>query len=213
MAARGTGFTTATRYNPLSPKRLRVSLVACVSCAVLAPASPTFGAEPGAKAVGSLSQPKTAFQCEKKFKTSQGRTRCFSQLPGASCAHPLVAEKAGDTTRGEHRYFRLGFREDSYSGGVELHYSYAPATPNVAMCPYPVGAVYKDSLYSQETHCQSIHRNGHVEEYCSSEYDTHNHPEPVGRSGGSFTFDLKYPRIGYLEVKGYFIHPPWAHHR
>jgi hypothetical protein len=209
MAARGTGFTG---------KRLRVGIVGCLLCALLVLASSAVGAgsatKPRKKAVESLSQPKTAFQCEKKFHTSQGRARCFSTLPGASCAHPLVAEKADDTTRGEHRYFRLGFHGDSYEGppqGVELHYSYAPASSNVAMCPYPIGAVFKDSLYADENRCQKIHRNGHVVVECSSEYDTHNHPEPVGRHGGSFTFDLKSPRGGYLVVKGYFIHPPWEH--
>jgi hypothetical protein len=163
----------------------------------------------------AISSAKTPFQCE-KLHTSQARAGCFSQLPGASCAHPLVAEKADDTTRGEHRYFRLGFRGESYEGppqGVELHYSYAPATSNVAMCPYPIGAVYKDSLLYEDdkTHCQEIHHNGRVEKECHSEYDTHSHPEPIGRSGGSFTFDLKSPRTGYLVVKGYFIHPPWRH--
>ena len=81
------------------------------------------------------------------------------------------------------------------------------------MCPYPIGAVYKDSLLSDELLCREIHRNGRVIKDCTSEYDTHNHPEPVGRSGGSFTFDQKSPRIGYLVVKGYFNHPPWEHNR
>jgi hypothetical protein len=163
-------------------------------------------------AAGS-SAPKTALQCKERFHTSSGRARCFSTLPGSSCAHPLVAEKADDTTRGEHQYFRLGFSADGSYGPpreVELHYSYAPATSNVAMCPYPIGAVYKDSLLYTETHCETVQRNGHAEKECQSEYDTHNHPEPVTRSGGSFTFDLEPPRTGYLVVRGYFIHPPWA---
>jgi hypothetical protein len=207
MAARGTGFTGP---------RLRVGILGCLLCALLASASSAAGAgsasKPRPNAVESLSQPKTPFQCERRFHTSQGRARCFSTLPGSSCAHPLVAEKADYTTRGEHRYFRLGFRGDSYEGGVDLNYSYAPASSNVAMCPYPIGAVYKDSLLDYERNrCQQVHRNGKVFEECSDEYDTHNHPEPVGRHGGSFTFDLKSPRTGYLVVKGYFIHPPWEH--
>jgi hypothetical protein len=156
--------------------------------------------------------PKTAFQCEKRFESSQGRAGCFSQLPGASCAHPLEAQMADNTVRGEHRYFRLGFHGDPYFGppqGDELHYSYAPASRNVAMCPYPTGAVYTDSLESDTEHCEGRRHNGHVEEYCGSEYDIRTYPEPVRRSGGSFTFDLKAPRSGYLVVKGYFIHPPW----
>jgi hypothetical protein len=83
------------------------------------------------------------------------------------------------------------------------------------MCPYPIGAVYKDSLLYEDgkSHCDTSQRNGQAVYECHSEYDTHSHPEPVGRRGGSFTFDLEPPRTGYLVVKGYFIHPPWEHNR
>ncbi len=203
MAAKGAGFTG---------KRLLVGITGCLLCALLVLTSSAVGAGAASKGRMSLSQPKTAVQCEKRFHTSQGRAGCFSTLPGSSCAHPLVAEKANDTTRGEHRYFRLSFHGEPYGdGGAELHYSYAPAASNVAMCPYPIGAVYKDSLLYEdgETHCDTSHRNGQAVYECHSEYDTHSHPEPVGRHGGSFTFDLEPPRTGYLVIKGYFIHPPW----
>jgi hypothetical protein len=154
----------------------------------------------------TASHAKTPLQCKKQFHTSQGRAECFSQLPGASCADPLVAEKANDTTRGEHRYFRLHFY------GEET-YSYAPASSNVAMCPYPIGAVFYDSLLYEDgkSHCDTTHRNGQTVYECHSEYDTHSHPEPVNRHGGSFSFNLESPRVGHLVIKGYFVRPPWTH--
>jgi hypothetical protein len=207
MAARGTGLTTATRYNPLSPKRLRISLVACVPCAVLALASPTFGAEPGAKAVGSLSQPKTAFQCERKFKSSQGRAKCFSELPGANCKHPLQMEQAGDTSRGESRYFTVSSKGEN---GDEF-YTWAPKK-NVAICPFPNGVAYKVSRLADKVHCERIRRNGHFEEYCSSQYATKNIPVDTGKRGGEFSYSLPdQPQMtAYLVIKGYFINPPWG---
>ncbi len=101
----------------------------------------------------------------------RGRARCFSQLSGASCAYPLEAEKAGATTRGEHRYFKLGFNEgpDGTGAGVLQHYSYRPANRNVAICPH--GVVYLVSRIADKSHCEGRHHHGHFEEYCSSEYD------------------------------------------
>jgi hypothetical protein len=156
------------------------------------------------------SQPKTPFQCGKRFHTSAGRTRCFAQLPGADCGHPLIAEKASATTRGEHQYFKLGFNVEPDGGGGLQHYSYRPASPNVAICPH--GVVYKVSLLRDENHCELRHHHGHAEEYCSVEYNTKSIPEPSGAGGGSFTYYLTSEphRSAYLVIKGYFIHPPWA---
>jgi hypothetical protein len=184
--------------------------------------SPTTTPCPGRKARGSRSRlvaavastPQTQFQCEKTFHTAGGRERCFNQLPGASCAHPLEAEKAGPTTRGEHWHFKLGFNEEveargTSQYGVQQHYSYAPV-PNVRMCPYPTGAVFKVSLVSQNEHCGP---NAKGQEECSSEYDTHNYPEPVTASGGHFHFYITNVPLKswHLVVKGYYIHPPWEH--
>ncbi|HTZ87118.1 MAG TPA: hypothetical protein VMB05_10660 [Solirubrobacteraceae bacterium] len=155
--------------------------------------------------------PRTPFQCQKQFHTSEGRARCFAQLPGADCDHPLIAEKAGDTTRGEHQYFRLSYHgEGPGDGSVEESYSYRPASPNVAICPH--GVVFKVSLLRDENHCELRHHDGHAEEYCSVEYDTKSIPEPSSPRGGSFSYYLTgEPRkTAYLEIKGYFIHPPWA---
>jgi hypothetical protein len=90
MAARGTFLTW---------RRVQVGIVGCLICALpVLLASSAVGAgsatKPRSTAVESLSQPKTVLQCEKRFHTSQGRAGCFSTLPGSSCAHPLVAEKA-----------------------------------------------------------------------------------------------------------------------
>jgi len=158
--------------------------------------------------------PTTAFQCEKRFHSSQRRVKCFSQLPGVNCKHPLIAEKAGLTTRGEfHYYFKLKFREETRGQGTaqygsEQYYSYAPANKNIAICPYPGGAVYKVSLQAQKVHCGRIHG----EEICSSEYGTKNIPEPTTSTGGHFHYYMTAVPIKswHLVVKGYFIHPPWA---
>lgn len=179
------------------------------------------GASVAAPAFDSLTTetptaPKTQFECEKAYHSAAGRQRCFDQLPGASCAHPLEAEKAGATTRGAHRYFKLKYSEvikgnGLPQGGGEQHYSYAPK-PNVRMCPYPIGAVYKVSLLSEEERCGP---NAKGDEECSSEYDTRNHPEPVGPKGGSFSYYMTNVPLKswHLVVKGYFIHPPWERKR
>jgi hypothetical protein len=157
-------------------------------------------------------KPKTQFQCEKAFKTTQKRTECFNQLPGSSCAHPLIAEKAGATTRGESRYFKLGFKEITEGQGTpqyggEQYYSYAPIT-NVGICPH--GATYYVSLLSEEELC---HTTAQGEKFCSDEYDTHSYPEPTTVNGGHFHFYMTEEPLKswYLVVKGYFIHPPWEH--
>jgi hypothetical protein len=151
--------------------------------------------------------PKTQFQCEKAFHTSSGRSQCFNQLPGASCAHPLEAQKAAQTTRGESQYFKLTYREETKGRGTpqyggEEYYSYAPKQ-NVRMCPYPIGVVYKVSLLYVTL------PNGEIR---TREHDTHTLPEPVTPSGGHFHYYLTAVPIksAYLVVKGYFIHPPWV---
>lgn len=156
--------------------------------------------------------PQTQFECEKAYHSAAGRQRCFDQLPGASCAHPLEAQKAGATTRGQSRYFKLKYSEvikgnGLPQGGSEQHYSYAPIA-NVQMCPYPIGAVYKVSLLSEEEICGP---NAKGEKECNVEYDTHNHPEPVHPNGGLFSYYMTNVPLKswYLVIKGYYIHPPW----
>ena len=153
----------------------------------------------------AASAPKTAFQCEKRFKQPQSRQRCFNQLPGASCAHPLEAQKAGNTTRGEHRYFKLAFHEETRGEGTpqygtEEYYSYAPSMKNVAICPH--GVVYKVSLLYVTL------PNGETR---TREHDTKTIVEPTTAHGGHFHYYMTAVPIksGYLVVKGYYIHPPW----
>jgi hypothetical protein len=166
-------------------------------------------------AAASVTQatPKTQFQCEHVFHTARSRSACFNELPGSSCKHPLEVQKAGPTTRGNARYFNLGFSEETQNlgapnYGAEQHYSYGPRS-NVAICPYPMGAVYKVSLFSETNHCQ---RTPAGEEVCSHEYDTRNYPEPTTASGGHFHYYMTAVPMKsyYLVVKGYFIHPPWG---
>lgn len=147
--------------------------------------------------------PKTAFQCEKRFKQAQSRQRCFNQLPGANCAHPLEAQKAGNTTRGEHRYFKLTFNEQvdaTVNTGATQYYSYAPIR-NVAICPH--GVVYKVSLLYVTL------PNGETR---TREHDTKNIPEPTTARGGHFHYYMTDVPIKswYLVIKGYYIHPPWG---
>jgi hypothetical protein len=191
--------TTATATSPCPGKGTRASTQP----------SPRMTTSQVAQAAASI--PKTAYQCEKRFHGSQARSRCFSQLPGASCAHPLEAQKAGRTTRGEHRYFKLAFHEETQGEGTsrygaEQYYSYAPIK-NVAICPH--GVVYKVSLLSSREHCE---RTPKGEEYCSSEYGTKNIAEPSTARGGHFHYYMTAVPIKswYLVVKGYYIHPPWG---
>jgi hypothetical protein len=116
----------------------------------------------------AASAPKTAFQCEKRFKQVQSRHRCFSQLPGASCAHPLEAQTAGPTHRGDTHDLTVTDNEKPEGENVWQSWSWKPKNRNVAICPYPNGVVYRVSLLSDRTHCQRIHG----EEICGSEYAT-----------------------------------------
>jgi hypothetical protein len=168
--------------------------------------SPCPGTGKAAATAQAAAAPKTAFQCEKRFKQAQSRQRCFSQLPGANCAHPLEAQKAGNTTRGEHRYFKLAFHEETRGEGTpqygtEQYYSYA-GIKNVAICPH--GAVYKVSLLYVTL------PNGETR---VREHDTKTIVEPTTASGGHFHYYMTAVPIKswYLVVKGYYIHPPWEH--
>jgi hypothetical protein len=154
------------------------------------------------------SQPTTQFQCEKRYYQAQSRTQCFNQLPGANCAHPLEAQKAEQTTRGAHRYFKITFKGERDGEGLLETYTYAP-TKNVGICPH--GVAYIVSLEANREHCE---RTSKGEEYCSSEYDTKTIPEPTTRAGGEFEYIMPQQPVtsGHLVVKGYFIHPPWDHH-
>lgn len=156
----------------------------------------------------ATSAPKTAFQCEKRYKQVQTRTRCFNQLPGASCAHPLEAQTAGSTHRGATRYLTVTDNEEAEGSNTWQFWSWKPKNKNVAICPYPNGVVYRVSLLADRTHCQRIHG----EEICSSEYGTKIMHEHTTAKGGEFKYYLIAPPIKsfYLAVKGYYIHPPWG---
>lgn len=159
-------------------------------------AAPARGTH-AASVVQTASTPTTAFQCEKQHRES--RQRCFSKLPGASCAHPLEAQKAEQTTRGAHRYFKLTYRGERDGNGLLETYTYAPVK-NVAICPH--GVTYKVSLLYLKL------PNGEIR---AREYDTKNIPEPTTRSGGEFMYIMPEQPVmsSYLVIKGYFIHPSW----
>jgi hypothetical protein len=124
-------------------------------------------------------KPTTQFQCERAFKSSQGRAKCFNQLPGASCAHPLEVQKTSPNYRGDTHYFNVSLKDEADGENALLTYEWEPKR-NVAICPYPNGAVFKVSLLAQREHCQRIHG----EEICGDEYDTKNIPEHTSRNGG-----------------------------
>jgi hypothetical protein len=192
------------------------TLAACVLCVLLGMAISGFAAtaqrtsKPATAVATTASLAKTAFQCKKKYHSAHGRAVCFSQLPGANCAHPLEAEKAHSTTRGEHKYFKLGYRGESDENGVTETYSYQVVGKNLAMCPH--GAIFKVSRYADEPVCRKIVRHGHSVLDCTSEYATKNLQEPSDAHGGSFTYYLTNEplKIAFLVVKARFIHPPWA---
>ncbi len=151
-------------------------------------------------------KPTTQFQCERAFKSTQGRAKCFSQLPGASCAHPLEVQKTSPNYRGDTRSFNVTLKDEPDGANALLTYEWEPKK-NVAICPYPTGAVFRVSLLSQREHCQRIHG----QEVCSGEYDTTTIPERTSRSGGRFMYEMpgNPVRSWYLVVRGYFIHPRW----
>jgi hypothetical protein len=131
------------------------------------------------------------------------RSRCFNQLPGASCAHPLEVQKTDPEFRGDTRYFNVTLKVEPYGLGAELAYSWAPKK-NVVICPYPNGVTLK---VSQASH---ILPNG--TELPGGEI-TKNIHEPTTARGGSFEYILTSSPVKswYLVVRGRFIHPPWAH--
>jgi hypothetical protein len=146
--------------------------------------------------------PKTQFQCEKAFHTSQGRAACFNRLPGSSCAHPLEVQKTDPNYRGDTKDFKVSLYQEPGDEEAREIYEYHPK-PNVAICPYPIGAVFKVSLI--------YHQLPNGEWQGGPEYDTKNIPEPTTRHGGGFEYIITdHPIVSwYLVVKGYFIHPPW----
>jgi hypothetical protein len=44
---------------------------------------------PAAGLAAGSQTPKTRLECQKAFHSGAGRKRCFNQMPGANCAHPL----------------------------------------------------------------------------------------------------------------------------
>ena len=173
-------------------------LAICVLCALFGVTGATALATP---------LPKTQSGCEQRFHTTKGRASCFNQLPGANCAHPLEAQKTLPGYRGETKYFTVELNDDTNDPAPEentLTYEWWPKK-NVAICPYPTGIVFKVSLIYREL------PNGWQEQV--PEYDTKNIPEHTTAHGGSFHYIIASNPIPswFLVVKGYFIHPPWAH--
>jgi hypothetical protein len=148
--------------------------------------------------------PKTQFQCEKKYHTSKGRASCFDQLPGSSCRHPLEVKKTQPGYTGDTKYFNVELNEDDGFEEALLTYEWSPKK-NVAICPYPIGAVFKVSLI--------YHQLPNGEWQGGREYDTKNIPEHTTAHGGSFQYTItNHPILSwFLVVKGYFIHPAWEH--
>jgi hypothetical protein len=145
--------------------------------------------------------PKTAFQCEKAFHGRQARERCFNQLPGVNCAHPLELQTAGPTHRGDTRDFTVKLEEERDGEGALLSYSWKP-NKNVAICPN--GAIFKVSLLYLTL------PNGEIR---AREHDTKNIPERTTKGGGQFMYVMpgQPVRSWYLVIRGYYIHPPWEH--
>jgi hypothetical protein len=146
--------------------------------------------------------PKTQFQCEKAFHTTEHRQRCFEQLPGSSCAHPLEVQKTDPNYRGDTKDFNVSLYMEPGDEEARAIYEYHPK-PNVAICPYPMGAVFKVSFIYRQL------PNGWWEQV--REYDTKNIPEPTTRHGGGFEYIVNNHPVTswYLVIKGYFVHSPW----
>jgi len=144
-------------------------------------------------AVGKAqSLPKTQFQCEKKYHTSKGRASCFNQLLGSSCSHPLQVEKTQPGYRGDTKYFNVELNEDDGFEEAILTYEWSPKK-NVAICPYPIGAVFKVSLI--------YHQLPNGEWQGGREYDTKNIPEHTTAHGGSFQYTItNHPILSWFLV-------------
>jgi hypothetical protein len=161
--------------------------------------------------VAARSLPKTVSGCEQAFrKGSRGRSRCFDQVPGANCSHPLEVEKTNPNTRGaDQRYISVTLKEVADPHLIEQalqYWSWKPKTSNVAICPFPIGAVYKTALLYRPL------PNGEVE---VEEYDFHNLPLHTTAAGGSWVHrDYAQPVTSfYLAVRGYFTRQPWRRNR
>jgi hypothetical protein len=149
----------------------------------------------------AAASPKTVFQCEKRYKEASARERCFKQLPGASCAHPLEVQKTFPNYRGDTKDFTVSLKNEPNHGNTfEVIYNYKP-NKGVAICPH--GAVFKVSLQYRRL------PNG-TEEQAPAGYEEQDIPEPTTRNGGEFSYQLTvYPvKSWYLAVRGYYIHPP-----
>jgi hypothetical protein len=138
----------------------------------------------------ATSAPATAFQCEKKYKQAQGRERCFNQLPGSSCKHPLEVTKNNPYLVGDTKYLFVGLTitHDADLHGATQHWTWKTKGGNVAPCPYPKGValrIFRGEELVEEIP-QSV-RSGHLDHHVTEVFDAS------------------------LTLRGYFIHPPWKH--
>jgi hypothetical protein len=185
------------RATPRLVARLVVLLVIAVVAVAIsgfqARAAPSSGS--GTSATAAASSPKTAFQCEKKYKTSANRTKCFNQLPGSSCAHPLEI-RGSSFSRGDTKYLKASQKQKSFEDGdgATVHMTWGTKSKNVAICPYPRGAVLRLFHYvggGVETGVETI-------------------PEHTSPRGGVLTYEASSEEFKdyILMVRGYLIHPP-----
>jgi hypothetical protein len=144
----------------------------------------------------------TAFQCEKRFRTSSGRARCFSQLPGASCAYPLEAQKTHPGYRGDTSAFNAALREEPFSGGAEVTLT-VRTKPNIELCPYPDGVIYHVAEdYVKLPSGQEV----------PQEHNVRNIPLHFSPHGGTYTRTLTAAPVTtwYFIIHGRYVRPPWA---
>ncbi len=130
--------------------------------------------------------------------------------PGSSCSHPLEVQKSYPYAVGDVHDIAVRFSEESngesevQKQGAIQHWSWAPKLKDVAICPYPSGVVYKESLMYERL------PSGMFTE--AHELDVKNIPVHTTPRGGRFTWPMLTTPVKrwYLVVKGYFIRPPWT---
>ena len=179
------GITVKTRY--IHPPNTKT-----------AAAAQTEQPYPGSnEAHGPGWRPKTIYQCKKAQKpNTKARASCIKRVekelavaPGSSCKHPLEINHDEPYLMGETKYLFATLRteKDASLRGATSYWSWEARQPNVAICPYPGGAVIT-----------VIHGSQPGEKI----------PEPTGPRGGQVHLHATEDNGFALTVRGYFIHPP-----